>query len=80
MGMDHEQWIQMYANMSAWDIEIEAYNDPGLEQLHADQKKECNREFNKFIEKYYQSWLHGDGPVLSHKVLDHFVTPQQDYI
>lgn len=75
MGMDHERWIQMYANMSAWDIEIEAYNDPGLEQLHADQKKECNREFNKFIEKYYQSWLHGDGPVLSHQVLDHFVAP-----
>jgi CheY-like chemotaxis protein len=75
LGLDYERWPQVYANISAWDIEIAAYNDPGLNQIHADQKKEYNREFIKYVEKNYRSWVHGDGPVLSHKLLDRYVAP-----
>ena len=75
MGPDHDRWAALYANLAAWDIEIESFNDTGLFQIHTDQKKEYRREFTKFVEKNYTSWLAGDGPVLSHRVLDHFVSP-----
>jgi CheY-like chemotaxis protein len=74
-GLDHERWAQLYASLSAWDIEIRQYNDPGLFQLHADQKKEFNREFSPYVEKNYPSWIGGEGPVLSHMFLDRFVEP-----
>jgi CheY-like chemotaxis protein len=74
-GPDHDRWAQLHSRLSAWDIEIEEYSDPGLSQIHADQKKEFNREFTRFVEKNYLSWLRGGGPVLSHAFLDHHVAP-----
>ncbi|MBN1291030.1 MAG: response regulator [Candidatus Latescibacteria bacterium] len=74
-GMDYDAWIQLYATIAAWDIEIEVYNDTGLKQIHADHKKECNREFTMYIEKNYSSWIKNDRPVLSHTLLDHHVAP-----
>lgn len=75
MGMDHERWAQLHSRLSSWDIEIEEYNDAGLRQIHTDQKKEFNREFTRFVEKNYLSWLQGKGPVLSHNLLDRHVAP-----
>lgn len=75
MGMDHEQWAQLHSRLSSWDIEIEEYNDSGLRLIHTDQKKEYNREFSRFVEKNYLSWLKGDGPVLSHTLLDRYIAP-----
>lgn len=75
MGMDHERWAQTHARLAAWDIEIEEYNDSGLTQIHTDQKKEFNREFSRFVERNYRSWLTGDGPVLSHTLLDRSLLP-----
>ncbi len=74
-GLDHDRWAQLYSRLSAWDIEIEEYNDPGLAQIHADQKKEFNREFSRYIEKNYRQWLRGGGPVMSHSLLDEYVAP-----
>ena len=76
MGIDHDGWVQIHASLSRWDIEIEEYNDPGLEQIHADQKKEFRREFSKYVEKNYRSWIQGSGPDLSHTILEKYVTPR----
>ncbi len=76
MGIDHDGWVKMYANLSRWDIEIEEFNDPGLKQIHSDQKKEFRREFSKFVEKNYLSWIQGNGPELSHNILNKYVTPR----
>jgi CheY-like chemotaxis protein len=75
MGMDHERWAQFHSRLAAWDLEIEEYNDPGLNQVHLDQKKEFNHEFTRFVEKQYLSWLQGKGPVLSHTLLDRYLVP-----
>lgn len=75
MGLDYDGWAQIHAGLSSWDIEIEQYNDPGLAQIHADQKKEFRREFTKYVEKNYRGWIGDGGPVLSHQVLDRHVTP-----
>lgn len=77
MGQDSQQWAQSHAQLSMWDIEITGYNDEGLQQIHDDQKREFNREFTRYVENNYRSWIEDEsGPVLSHRFLDHFVTPQ----
>ncbi|MFC1692263.1 response regulator [Candidatus Latescibacterota bacterium] len=75
MGLDYESWAQVYLRLLTWDLEIEEHNDPGLNQIHADQKMEFRREFSKYVEKNYLSWIEGNGPVLSHNILDTYVTP-----
>lgn len=75
MGLDHTGWAQIYTSLSKWDIELDKYNDPGLEQIHSDQKKEFRREFSKYVEKNYLSWIEGNGPLLSHKLMDKYVAP-----
>ncbi|MBT4483907.1 MAG: PglZ domain-containing protein, partial [Candidatus Latescibacteria bacterium] len=75
MGLDHTGWAQIYTSLSKWNIELDEFNDPGLEQIHSDQKKEFRREFSKYVEKNYRSWIEGNGPVLSHKLLDKYVAP-----
>jgi len=76
MGLDHDGWAQMHASLSRWDIETQEFNDPGLKQIHSDQKKEFRREFSKYVEKNYHSWIQGNGPDLSHTILDKYVTPR----
>ena len=86
MGLDHDGWAQMHASLSRWDIEIEEFNDPGLKQVHSDQKKEFRREFSKYVEKSYMSWIQGtcppynsgrrNCPDLSHNILDKYITPR----
>ncbi len=74
-GLDHTGWVQMHDSLSRWDIEIENFNDQGLRQIHLDQKKEFRHEFTKYIEKNYLSWIGGEGPDLSHMILDKYVAP-----
>ena len=71
-GLDHQGWAQMHAHLSGWDIEIEGFNDRGLAQIHSDQKKEFRREFSKYVVKNYTSWIRGEGPDLSHNILDKY--------
>ncbi|MDP2981953.1 MAG: response regulator [Candidatus Latescibacter sp.] len=75
MGLDHERWALIHSRLSTWDIEIEEFNDSGLNQIHADQKVEFNHEFSRYVEKNYLSWIQGKGPLLSHQVFDQYVAP-----
>ncbi len=75
MGLDWRGWADVHLKNSTWDIELRSHKDPGLNRIHTDQKKEYLREFSKYVEAHYTSWLDGDGPVLSHRVLDTWVAP-----
>lgn len=75
MGMDYTGWAQTYIQNAQWDIELNEYNDPGLNRIHSDQMKEFRREFSRYVESNYRSWIQGNGPVLSHSILDTYVTP-----
>ncbi len=75
MGIDYNGWAQIHANLSRWDIELEEFYDQGLDQIHSDQKKEFRREFSKYIVKNYATWINGEGPDLSHNILDKYVAP-----
>lgn len=71
-----QDWIEIHKTLSKWDLEVENFKDLGLKQTHLDQRKECNLEFGKYIEKEYLGWLgSGDSPVLSTDVVKEYLFP-----
>ncbi|MBI3189767.1 MAG: bifunctional response regulator/alkaline phosphatase family protein, partial [Ignavibacteriales bacterium] len=76
-SMDADEWIQLYEKISNWSIELDAHPESGLQQTLADQVRECNVEFSKFIERNYRHWLEQkERPALSLDVVDRFVIPE----
>jgi CheY-like chemotaxis protein len=72
-----QNWVEIYSKLSAWDIELDSHSELGLRQTLQDQRRECNAEFGKFIEKNYPDWLDSDDrPLLSVDVVKEFLLPQ----
>ncbi len=75
-GLDYEEWTQTWAKLCEWSVELDRFPDLGLEQTLRDQIKECNKEFNKYIEKNYMGWLSSsDRPVLSVDLVEKYLAP-----
>ncbi len=76
-SMDADEWIQLYEKISHWSLELDEHPESGLQQTLADQVRECNVEFSKFIERNYRNWLEQkERPALSLDVVDRFVIPE----
>ncbi len=74
--MQWQDWIDRHNKLSEWDIELDQHPDLGLRQTLYDQKRDCNAEFGRFIEKHYLSWIdNGNGPLLSTDVVAQKVIP-----
>ena len=76
--LDEQEWIDLYIRLTNWDMELDGHPELGLRQTVLDQKRECNVEFSKFVERKYRSWIESDKrPIpLSPDVLDKFVVPE----
>ncbi len=75
--LDWQDWIEIYLKICEWEIELDKHEELGLRQTVNDQRRECNAEFCKFIERHYPNWLAGDGgPELSVDVVRNHVLPQ----
>ncbi|MBN1504790.1 MAG: response regulator [Candidatus Eisenbacteria bacterium] len=75
-GPDWEGWVKLHTALSNWDVRLDESNDSALKDSHADQRKEANVEFGRFVEVNYAKWLAaGSGPVLSPQVMKKFVFP-----
>jgi CheY-like chemotaxis protein len=74
---DSGDWIEVYRKLTEWEIELDDHPELGLGQTLADQKRECNVEFGKFIERNYRTWLEQNDkrPTLSVDVVEKFVIP-----
>ena len=71
-----QDWIEIHKTLSEWDLEVENFKDMGLKQTHLDQRKECNLQFGKYIDKEYQKWLGSeDSPTLSLDVVKKYLFP-----
>ncbi|HID94958.1 MAG TPA: response regulator, partial [Candidatus Latescibacteria bacterium] len=71
-----KDWIEIYSKLSEWDLEIEGCRDHALSQIHADQRRECNAQFGRYVEESYPLWLRGeDAPPLSVDVVSKFLSP-----
>src|SRR5690625_240918 len=71
-----QDWVEIYRQLTRWDMDLEDTNE-GLRQVLADQFRQANQYFGKFIEQEYEGWLHSDEnrPVLSPDVLPTYVLP-----
>ncbi|MEP6361542.1 MAG: response regulator, partial [Balneola sp.] len=74
-----QEWIEIFKELSKWKIDLET-GDENLVHVLEDQIQEANKEFGRFIENEYQSWLTSkDGsPVLSPSIIEKYVQPHLD--
>ncbi len=70
-------WIDIHRLLCEWDIEISRIGEPGLMRMIEDQRRECNQEFARFVEREYPTWVRseGDSPPLSVDVVSENVAP-----
>ncbi len=75
--LDWEDWIDIYLKLTGWDVELDGVNEPHLRDIIYDQRRECNVEFGKFIEKNYHNWIYekDERPELSVDVVKNYVFP-----
>ncbi len=69
---DWKTWIDVYKKIVYWDIQLDASEDKSMGDVLFTQKQEANKEFARFIEKNYTSWLNkktDDVPVMSHTLI-----------
>ena len=73
-----KDWMDIHLKLTEWEIELDHRPDLGLEQMLFDQRKECNVEFGKFVEKSYRAWIHGslEAPLFSPEVVKTFILPE----
>lgn len=80
LGPTYDEWIEIYLKLVNWDMELDAHPGIDLRQMLTEQKKECNQEFSKFIEKNYKKWIDDitgeESPTLSTNIVDKYVLPQ----
>ncbi len=74
------EWIDIYLKLVNWDLELDRHPEVDLRQSLIDQKKECNQEFSKFVEKNYKNWVNNlgyeDTPVLTTEITENYVLPK----
>lgn len=70
-------WIDVHRDLCECELEIGRLGDPGLQQMVQDQRRECNLEFARFVERSYPGWVadEQDSPPLSVDVVPEYVVP-----
>ncbi len=76
--LEYPDWIDMYLKLTNWDVELDAMTDQQMREVIYDQRRECNVEFGKFIEKNYKDWIENktEKPTLSVDVVKKYVYPE----
>lgn len=75
--MDYSEWVELYIDLVNWEMELDKHSQLGLQRMLSDQRKECNAEFSKYVEKNYQQWINrtDNRPALSTEIMEKFVVP-----
>jgi len=71
-------WVEIYKKLIYWELELEKFNDPGMNEVMLMQKTEANHAFYKFIKKNYFSWFDEkteNKPLLSPNIFRHKIFP-----
>jgi len=78
-GPDYNDWIEIYLKLTNWEMELDIHPEIDLRQILIEQKKECNQEFCKFVEKNYKNWIDSNGnddsPDLTTQITEKYVFP-----
>ena len=76
--LDWRGWIDRYAELMRWDVELAAAGETGLYESLRGLYPDCHRDFSAYIRTAYPQWLRdldGDRPPLSIDVVGEFVMP-----
>ena len=77
--LDYADWLEVNLKLLNWDLELDEHPDVDLRQTLNEQRKECNQEFSKFVEKNYKNWVNSvdeyDTPTLTPEVIEKHVFP-----
>ena len=71
-----ESWADLYKKLIYWELQLENIEDSGMFEILESQKIEANTQFGKFVERNYQGWFNGDGPVMSHTLFREWIAPE----
>ncbi len=76
-NLDFDDWINLYLKLVNWSLELDNHPDIGLEQSLTEQFREANKEFSKFVENNYRSWISDNGdknaPNLTPQIAEKYV-------
>ena len=76
-NLDFADWIDLYVKLVNWDLELDQHSEIGLHQTLNEQRREANKEFSKFVEKNYKSWINNpgdiDSPTLTTEITEKYV-------
>ncbi len=75
---DYRGWVDLYKRLIYWELEMEKSDSPEMKDILADQKKEANAAFSKYITKNYASWVDptsSDSPIMSHQLMQFKILP-----
>ena len=79
--MDYTEWIDIYRELTAWDLKLAENSDPSIHEIFTSQKQEANSLFSKFIVQNYADWVSGQAeskPLMSHTILKEKVFKEID--
>ncbi len=77
MGAQWNEFAQIHQDLCSWELEMDQHPGLGLRQTLTDQRRECNREFARLLEREYADWIsgNGSGPVMSPGVVREYLLP-----
>ncbi|PID59521.1 MAG: response regulator [Ignavibacteriae bacterium] len=80
--VDFEDWIDINNKIVNWYMELDNHRDIELKQTLNEQKREYNKEFSKYVETNYLSWIENkdeeNRPLLTTDIVEKFVIPHLD--
>ena len=76
--LSYKEWIDVNIKLCNLDVELDALAEPAFREILYDQRRECNVEFGKYIEKNYGGWLRDrqSSPMLSVDLIKNFAIPE----
>lgn len=78
-NLDFFEWVDIYLKLVNWDIELSSVADENLHQTLNEQRKECNKEFCRFVERNYKTWINSkpadDIPELTTQIVEKHIIP-----
>ena len=74
-----DDWVDIFRRICSWDVELDSVPDQELREIIYNQRRECNVEFGKYIERNYLDWVNApedERPMLSTDIVKNYVYPE----
>lgn len=78
---DHKGWVDIFRNLTRWELELEKSSDQSMQEVLQLQKNEANQVFSRYVENNYLNWVNGrvkDYPVMSPVLFREKIFPLMD--